>query len=169
MCFGGTCQSSPDCFIGATPVLMADGSERAIEEIEVGDVVLGSNGQPNVVLDVLRLALGARRLHALNDDNYFVTASHPLLTADGWKSVAPRRTANKQRGAITTTPLRVGDRLVVADASSSSSNVRTATALQHVALTSLRSRAADPALRIYNLTVDGDQTYFANGVVAHIK
>jgi hypothetical protein len=150
---------------------MADGSERAIEEIEAGDVVLGSNGQLNLVLGVLRLALGARALYALNGYDHFVTASHPFLTAHGWKSIDPARTA-KEHPAVDTTQLGVGDRLLAAEARPPSGvcvNLLTATTLRHVAVTKVSRREADPALRIYNLRVDGDHTYFANGFVVHNK
>lgn len=171
LCSGGVCETTPDCFVGTTPVLMADGSERAIEEIEAGDVVLGSNGEHNMVLGVLRLALGARDLWALNGYDHFVTASHPFLTADGWKSIDPARTA-KEHPAVDTAQLRVGDRVLATEArplAGVCGNVLTATTLRHVAITKISRRLADPALRIYNLTVDGDHTYFANGFVVHNK
>jgi hypothetical protein len=171
MCSGGICQNTPDCFVGATRVLLADGSERAIEEIDAGGVVLGSNGQPNLVLGVLRLALGARALYALNGDDHFVTASHPFLTEEGWKSIDPARTAN-EHPVVDATQLGVGDRLLAAEARPPSgvcANLLTATKLQHVAVTRISSRAADAAVRLYNLRVDGDHTYFANGFVVHNK
>jgi intein/homing endonuclease len=31
----------------------------------------------------------------------------------------------------------------------------------------MKSREDDPALTVYDLTVDGDHTYFANGYVVH--
>jgi len=133
--------------------------------------MLGSNGQPNLVLQVQRLALGARPLYALNGDDHFVTASHPFLTTRGWKSVDPVRTA-EEHPAVDTTQLGVGDRLLAAEARPPSGvcgNVLTATTLRHVTVTKISSSAADPTLRIYNLTVDGDNTYFASGFVVHNK
>jgi hypothetical protein len=150
---------------------MADGSERAIEEVDEGDVVLGSDGQFNLVLGVLRLALGARDLYALNGYDHFVTASHPFLTADGWKSIDPERTA-KEHPAVDTTQLGVGDRVLATEARPPSGvcgNLLTATTLRQVAVTKISRRSADPAVRLYNLTVDGDHTYFANGFVVHNK
>jgi hypothetical protein len=147
---------------------MADGSERAIEDIEVGDSVLGSNGQPNLVLAVKRPELGDRLLYALNDDDYFVTAEHPFLTTAGWKSIDPEGAARVHR--VDATHLQVGDHMFAADARPPADvcgNVLTATALKTVELTSMRSRPDDPALTVYDLTVDGDHTYFANGFVVH--
>jgi hypothetical protein len=147
---------------------MADGSERPIEEIDVGDEVLGSNGQVNLVLNVKRPELGDRLLYALNDEDYFVTAEHPFLTTEGWKSIDPRRSAQVHR--VDATHLRVGDQMFAADARPPSGvcrNVQTATALKTVELTRMQSRADDPALAVYDLTVDGDHTYFANGYVVH--
>jgi hypothetical protein len=166
-CNGGTCQAI--CFTGTTRVLMADGSERPIEQIDAGDVVLGSNGEPNLVLGVNRPALSTRVLYALNDDDYFVTAEHPFLTTTGWKSIDPARTRS-EHPAVVTTQLRVGDRMFAADSRPPDGvcgNVLTATALKTVALARMRSRADDPALTVYSLKVDGDHTYFANGFVVH--
>src|SRR5581483_11353296 len=149
-------------------VLMADGSEKRIEDVEVGDSVLGSNGQPNLVLGVRRPELGDRLLYALNDDEYFVTAEHPFLTTDGWKSIDPAGSARVHR--VDAEHLNVGDRMFAAEARPAAGvcgNVLTATALRTVELTSMRSRSDTPSLTVYDLTVDGDHTYFANGFVVH--
>ena len=147
---------------------MADGSERPIEEIEVGDSVLGSNGGVNLVLDVKRPELGDRLLYALNDDDYFVTAEHPFLTTAGWKTIDPEGALLRHR--VDATDLRVGDHMFAADArpvDGVCANVLTATALKTVELVRMESRADDASLTVYDLTVDGDHTYFANGYVVH--
>src|SRR5438045_905166 len=41
-----------DCFPPGTPVRMADGSEKAIEDVQVEDMVLSHLGRPQRVLDV---------------------------------------------------------------------------------------------------------------------
>ncbi|MBV9412695.1 MAG: hypothetical protein JO148_13970 [Acidimicrobiia bacterium] len=46
-------------------------------------------------------------------------------------------------------------------------DVLTATALKTVELVRMLSRADDASLTVYDLTVDGDHTYFANGYVVH--
>jgi hypothetical protein len=147
---------------------MADGSEKRIDEIDVGDVVLGSNGQPNLVLGVRRPDLGDRPLYALNDDDYFVTAEHPFLTTDGWKSIDPRGAARVHR--VDAKHLNVGDHMFAAEARPQGDvcgNVLTATSLKTVELVTMRSRPDDASLTVYDLTVDGDHTYFANGFVVH--
>jgi hypothetical protein len=147
---------------------MADGSERPIEDVDVGDEVLGSNGGVNLVLDVKRPELGDRLLYALNDDDCFVTAEHPFLTTAGWKSIDP--TGSLLRHHVDATDLRVGDHMFAADArpvDGVCGDVLTATALKTVELTQMNSREDDPALTVYDLTVDGDHTYFANGYVVH--
>jgi intein/homing endonuclease len=40
---------------------------------------------------------------------------------------------------------------------------------REIPLHSLESRAADAATQLYNLDVDGDDTYVANGLVVHNK
>lgn len=72
------------CFIASTQVRMHDGSLKRIDEVEIGEKVLGENGQINTVIGIEIPNLGSRKLFSLNnDDNYFVTAEHPFKTKEG--------------------------------------------------------------------------------------
>lgn len=42
------------CFAKGTQVLMADGSDRAIEDVQIGDKVMGKDGTPRTVVDLPR-------------------------------------------------------------------------------------------------------------------
>src|SRR5262249_11371421 len=77
------------CFVAGTRVTMADGSMKPIEQIRVGDPVLGPEGEVNRVIGIERPFLGTRKLYALNESGYFVTAEHPFMTGEGWKSIDP--------------------------------------------------------------------------------
>jgi hypothetical protein len=149
---------------------MGDGSERRIDEVDVGDWVLGSSGQPNLVLHVERPALGERLLYAFNDDDdYFVTAEHPFLTTAGWKSIDPRVTA-VEGPMIDVEHLVPGDRIFAAQPrppAGTCGNVLEATKLEEITLARLRGRPDDPSTTVYNLKLDDDHTYFANGFVVH--
>lgn len=47
-------QEIGDCFIAGTAVAMADGTEKCIEDVAVGDVVLNHLGRPRAVTDLVR-------------------------------------------------------------------------------------------------------------------
>ena len=84
----------------------------------VGDEVKGHNGNNTVIkLDWVRL--GNRKLYTFNDsEHYFFTSEHPFLTEQGWKSVKPEKT--KERDGIELYEelkgaLEVGDKIVTGD------------------------------------------------------
>lgn len=52
--FPGPPQVTGDCFPAGTAVLMADGSEKPIEDVSVGDVVVSHTGTPRVVQETIR-------------------------------------------------------------------------------------------------------------------
>ena len=155
-CYGG-------CFVAGTRVAMADGTAKPIELVAAGDRVLGRGGRANRVRRVLRPVLGDRELYALNGGPFFVTASHPFLTSGGWKAVDPEA-ARAEVPGLEIGRLSVGDVLVAAGA-----GANPAASERAIRLRTLEGRAADPATQLYNLDVDGDDTYVANGLVVHNK
>jgi hypothetical protein len=156
---------------------MADGSEKPIREIRIGDLVMAPNGRANRVIDVERPALGARRLYALNGGNFFVTAEHPFMTLAGWKAIDPAATA-KENAKLAVSRLQPGDCLTTLQAvgtAITAGNLALAElalaglALETTVLVHLDSRAADPATPLFNLLLDGDHAYFAEGYLVHNK
>lgn len=175
---GGFCTpacSCPSCFTAGTLVAMADGTSRSIEHVLVGDRVLGQNGSINRVVEIERPLLGHRHLYALNGSNFFVTAEHPFMTEEGWKSIDPAALA-AEHSVLRVDRLAVGDRLLTLAAvaipvgAGGSINAEAVDArVEAVALHSLVGQSADPATQLYNLRLDGDHTYFANGLLVHNK
>jgi len=160
------------CFIGDTKVLMADGTERPIRDVRVGDLVMGASGHVGRVKQIERPHLGTRLLYALNGGPAFVTAEHPFATLGGWRAVDPAATA-RENPNLTVKRLRVGDCLqtgrVQPQPLTAGNLALTAPALTPVVLLSL---TAEPAARdtiLYNLLLDGEHTYFANGYLVHNK
>jgi hypothetical protein len=163
------------CFIAGTLVLMADGSERPIETLQPGDAVLGRRGRVNRVAACERTRLGRRRLYGFNGRRPFVTAEHPFLTSEGWKSLDPAAThSENERLQIST--LQLGDQLcrgfarhvgVASAAVPGKSGVlflQSATVLEALAAVD-----ADPATPLFNLLLDGDHSYVADGWIVHNK
>jgi hypothetical protein len=62
---------------------MADGTDKPIEKIQVGDIVLGAGNQPHVVMFLDVEQLDGRYLYGINELPPFFTSEHVFLTADG--------------------------------------------------------------------------------------
>jgi len=165
------------CFVAGTRVLMADGSEKPIEEIAIGDRVMGIDGRANRVTAIERPRLAGRPLYGFNSGRPFVTAEHPFRTLGGWKSIDPMATRS-ENARLRVARLAVGDMLVVAAASVGATagadgvlatSPSVAPALQYVALRALAAAPADPETVVYNLILDGDHGYFADRFLVHNK
>ena len=71
------------CFIPGTPILMADGSQKAIEDIQIGDMVMGIDGLPNRVITPHTTYLGDRRsMLTFADGSLTWTPEHPMWIKD---------------------------------------------------------------------------------------
>jgi hypothetical protein len=79
------------CFVAGTPILMADGTSKPIEEVAPREAIFGRDGvvvhrsRQDVVWDMEDGEL----LFGINDLEPFFNASHPLLTKEGWKAMSP--------------------------------------------------------------------------------
>lgn len=154
-----TCTTTtPDttCFTAGTMVSMADGTEKAIEDVEIGDVVLAHDGSHNNVIGFERPVLGSRSLVSINGGEHFVTFEHPIMTSDGWKSLDPEKTWElipHLAEELEISMLRIGDKIIGKDG--------------EVVVETISMVADDPETQLYDLQLDGTHTYFANGYVVH--
>ena len=164
------------CFIAGTKVRLADGSLRAIEDIRIGDQVLGMNGRANRVVGIEKVLLENRLLYGFNESPAFVTAEHPFLTPAGWKSIDPSMTA-LENAALKAQLLGIGDVLYQWSArnaqSTQSGHLPVAQVLEPrldlIELKAMTYRFAAPDTIVFNLLLDGDNTYFANDYLVHNK
>jgi hypothetical protein len=69
------------CFLAGSLVQMADGSQKVIEEVRVGDTVLGAFGETNMILALHRPLLGSALMCKINDE-HSTTNHHPHISAD---------------------------------------------------------------------------------------
>jgi hypothetical protein len=72
----------PSCFGQGTGVLMADGSVKPIERVQLGDAVQSQFGPRKVVL-IETPKRATRTLYQVNGLDLFVTAAHPFRAAAG--------------------------------------------------------------------------------------
>jgi hypothetical protein len=147
------------CFIAGTKVTMADNTTKNIEDIKVGDKVKGHKGN-NEVIKLDPTLLGERKLYSFNDnEHYFFTSEHPFMTEEGWKSIKPEKT--KERDGIELYnqlegELKIGDKLV--------------TEKGLIEIKEIKSKEInDPKMPLYNFNVSNDNSYIADGYVVHNK
>ncbi len=69
------------CFLAGSIVQMADGSTKAIEDVVIGDVVLGAFGEHNQVLALHRPLLGSHTMCSINNE-HSTTSHHPHIAPD---------------------------------------------------------------------------------------
>jgi hypothetical protein len=147
------------CFIAGTKVTMADGTLKNIEDIKVGDIVKGHKGN-NEVIKLDPTLLSERKLYSFNDnEHYFFTSEHPFMTEEGWKSIKPEKT--KERDGIELYnqlkgELKIGDKLV--------------TEKGLIEIKEIKSKEMNyPKMPLYNFNVSNDNSYIADGYVVHNK
>jgi len=147
------------CFIAGTKVTMSDGTLKNIEDIKVGDKIKGHKNN-NTVIKLDPTLLATRKLYSFNNnDHYFFTSEHPFMTEEGWKSVKPEKT--KERDGIELYnqlegELKIGDKLV--------------TDKGLIEITDIKSKEINkPNMPLYNFNVSNDNSYIADGYVVHNK
>ncbi|MBL7714301.1 MAG: hypothetical protein JNL01_02470 [Bdellovibrionales bacterium] len=139
----------PVCFVPGTLIQKADGSQIAIERIQVGDKVIGKDGVINTVLEV-KVREYNDMIYGLNGAEPFVTRSHPFWTKAGWKSMDPAQSVREVR--LDVGALALGDELQTTDQKWSTLN-------------QISMKKYDGV--VYNLDTDGDDTFTAQGYTVH--
>lgn len=134
--------AGPNSFAGDTPVLMADGTNKPIDQVKVGDQI--SNAEPDSPT-VQRHTVTA--VHITDTDHDFTDVT--LATADGPRTITST-THHLFWDTTTHTWTDAGD-LKVGQQLDTPGN-------GHVTITSLRRYAT--TIRTYNLTIDGVHTYY---------
>lgn len=129
------------CFLAGTPIEMADGSTRPIEDVRVGDQVRSYDEKTGRfrAAPVRHVMIGSSAMHLVVNGSIRVTEAHPLRVNDGWV-IAGR--------------LALGDRLLRSDGA-----VELVTSIERV----------EGEAVVYNFEVAETHTYCAGGLVAHNK
>lgn len=154
----GNTGGTGSCFIAGTEITMADGSIKVIEEVRIGDELMGQDGKLSKVFAFDRPMLGLRKLYGFNGGKAFVTAEHPFMTTEGWKAIDIKKTIeeNRSMAKLMTDNLKVGDKIVKADGS-------------YFVIESIEEHDAANQ-QVYNFILEGKaRTYIANGMLVHNK
>lgn len=142
------------CFVAGTLVLMADGSEKPIEQLQKGEQIIGHNGiqqEPVVVLSCITYLHKQTYELTFSDGNTLTTTdSHPLYSPlQGWKSLSPAST-KRENPHLPVSTLQVGDTIATTQGTC------TLVAIEEKQIT-----------QVYNISVSGSHTYYANGILVH--
>ena len=141
------------CFIAGTKIDMANGTQKNIEDIKVGDKVQAIAGKTDTVSYVHDIKIKNHVLWTLNG-HITATESHPFLTEKGWKSANPVASLPIYKSyGIAIGKLEVGDLLIGSEGV--------------VELTKLKSRKEN--VKVYNFTTASTHTYMVDGIVSHNK
>jgi len=133
------------CFLSGTPILMADGSTRPIEEVNVGDKVLSFDTQDSrVVMGTVKNTFNHHnktKEYLIIDDELRVTSNHQFYSQGSWQEIGS---------------LKAGDGLLNSQ-------------LLEEKIQKIETVKLDEPVSLYNLEIDTYQNYFAGGVLAHNK
>lgn len=138
-----------DCLAVGSLITLADGSTKPIEQIVAGDQVKGYNSI-NTVTGTTRNFTITEVIYAVNDSTLQITEGHPILTKDGWKAVNPALIKSDFKDKVA--KLEVGDVLLRSEG-------------EPITVTSLTALKSDATTDRHNLSVDGDGTFIANGLI----
>jgi hypothetical protein len=152
----------PTCFVKGVLVTLANGKQVAIEDVEVGDVVRGQDGDNQVIaFDRPQLIIPDVRdgtLYGFNGGDKFITSEHPVMTKAGWKAIDQDKAKHFEPhlSEVLVGNLIVGDELLVLDGT-------------YLVLESIETYTDQPQQQLYNLMLGGDHTYYVNGLLVHNK
>jgi len=142
------------CFIAGTKVIRSDGSYDLIENIKIGDELLGEDGEKNSVIKLEQPPLAGRKLYRINDSVPFVTSEHPFRVDDKWKSIEPEIT-NTEHAGLDAEQLELGDKI-------------TRIGNGPLEVDAIVGYGADEQT-VYNFQLGGNNTYFADDFLVHNK
>jgi hypothetical protein len=144
------------CFIAGTDMTMANGTKVKVEDVELLDGLLGTEGKTNSVMEIQNKLVGNRKIVSVNGSEFFCTEDHPFKTLDGWKAVnSAMCITNYPYLDIVDTDLVIGDTIETEDS--------------NVVVETIDTKEVSSETPIWNFSLDGDHIYIAEGLVLHNK
>ena len=149
---------SRSCFPAGTKVLLADRTTKTIEQISVGEVVMGFDGSDPVPVRVEALESPLRDHFCVltfdDGSSLELTQEHPLCTNDGWRSISPESTV-EENSELTVGKLEIGDQVLT--------EAGTYRMLVHIAF-------IHGQVQTYNIKkLSQHDSFYVNGFLAHSK
>ena len=165
-----TTSNTQPCFLVGSPITMADGSNKPIEEVAVGDQVRGAFGEINTVLALHRPLLGTAQMAKINNE-HSTSSHHPHISTDKQFYCAhPARVDNQTYGrehdvidgeGNTLKRMLHGLKKGRTQLMTLGLNLKTVEGSR--VLETLEIYDLPPETQLYNLVVDGSHTYYVEG------
>jgi hypothetical protein len=158
------------CFLAGSLVQMADFSSKPIEDIKVGDLIVGAFGEINSVLALHRPILGTALMCKINNE-HSTTSHHPHISVDKkFYCTHPlsvdNNTYNKVHKVVDASG-NIVDRLLKGLKPGRVQKLELGINLKTIdgqrTVNALELYGLPPDTQLYNLVVDGSHTYHVNG------
>lgn len=73
------------CLRRGSRIRLADGSQKPIEAVRIGDMLMSTEGYPKRVIDICTGHEDIFVVLNVGESDIYMTLEHPIMTADGWK------------------------------------------------------------------------------------
>ncbi len=158
------------CFLAGSPVALADGTTKPIEQVAVGDRVVGAFGEINTVTGTMTSALGFVSITNINGEHK-TTAPHPHITTDYKLActdpVSLSKFAYGKSFPITGADGIRGKRVIKGVNPDRIKKLEVGMSLQTLTgartVSTLETIRMPPSTRVYHLTTDGSHSYTVDG------
>lgn len=169
-CSSESGESGAFCFLAGSPVAIADGTSKPIEQVVVGDHVIGAFGEINTVTGTLSNLLGLVSITNINGEHK-TTAPHPHITVDHKLSCTDTVTlalfAYGKSFHITGADGRREKKVIRGVSRERITKLQVGTVLQTLTgprtVTTLETIRMPASTRVYHLTTDGSHSYTVDG------
>jgi hypothetical protein len=169
-CSSSTGEALFFCFLAGSPIALADGTSKPIEQIVVGDRVIGAFGEINTVTGTLSNNLGLVPITNINGEHK-TTAPHPHIAADHTfqctDTLSLTKFAYGRKFPITGADGTRDTCIIKGVNPSRIKKLEVGAVLQTLTgprtVTSLESIRMPPSTRVYHLTTDGSHSYTVDG------
>jgi Hom_end-associated Hint len=157
------------CFLAGTPVTMADGSIKKIEDVKVGEYVMGAFGEANIILAKDDPFLGNRYMYRINGEHE-TSDDHPHVSVDK-KFYAPEEgPAHEEWGNFFDCELEDGSHemwlnvgLTKRKVQKMTTGIELVTQGGSKVVDTIEKYQLPPDTKLYNFVVGGSHTYLVNG------
>lgn len=171
-CVSGECDCSGSCFIAGTLILMADLSWKKIEDIVIGEQIIGLNNMINTVLQPYKAVVGNRRsMMTFQDKSIYWSSEHAFWIKHNGEEYFGTHDYNQyMREKNDIIPMDDGSEFIYAGLEKRHPIVIT-TDVEYAYMdgwkkrTAIIDRSFPQCTAVYSLIVDGSHSYIANGYV----
>jgi hypothetical protein len=167
---GRSTASAYPCFLAGSLVQLADGTQKPIEDVCVGDNVLGAFGETNTVLALHRPLVGSALMCKINDE-HSTTNHHPHISTDrkfycGDPATVENSTYGRPHKVIDAQG-QVVERMLHGLRKGRVQKLTLGVELKTVEgsrkVTTLETYSLPPETQLYNLVISGSHTYHVDG------